>query len=102
MPNTFKSITLSDIPSGGSTIYTVPAATQTVVIGFHIANKHTAEITVDIEASGVFIGNGIKIPADTTLVPIEGKLVLEATETVTLTPSVTAVSDVHMSILEIS
>ena len=101
MANVFKSITSASI-TAPATVYTVPALTSTVVIGFHIANKHTTDITIDVQVSGVYIAKGVVVPVDTSFIPMEGKLVLETTETIIISPSVAAVSDAHISILEMT
>lgn len=101
MPNTFLR-KLADISTSPATVYTVPAATTTVVIGFMIANVTSALIEVDIEAAGKKLGVGIPIPAGSSLSVLDGKLVLETTDTVVVTSDTVDSAEVILSIMEIS
>ena len=100
MAATFKSITATSM-SGATTVYTGPASTQTVVIGFQVSNKHTAAITITATSAGSTLCKDIKIPVGSSFSPIIGKLVVEATEKIIVTPSINSVSDTTLSILEI-
>ena len=103
MANTFKrqlaSLTTADTPV---TAYTVPALTTTVVIGFIISNKTAAAIEVEIVAGGKVLGTAIPIPAGSSISPLDGKLVLEAADTITVESDTLNSSDVILSIMEIA
>ena len=104
MAATFKNFTVVSVPLAGSTVYTTPASTQTIVIGFQIANKSTtSNVAVEVTAAGAqIVGTDTPIPIGSALVPFEGKIVLEATDTITVVPDVDAVLDVVMSVLELT
>ena len=102
MASTFKSEVSTSLAASEVTVYTCPAATEAIVIGFHIANTSGAEIAVDVKKAGAVLINDAPIPYGSTLVPFEGKLVLEATETLTVTPNTAGACDVSVSILELS
>lgn len=101
MANTFKRL-LASVSTTESTVYTVPASTTTVAIGFMVCNKLGAMITVDIEAAGKMLGTDLPIPAGSSLGVLDGKLVLEAADTVKVTASDTDSVDVILSVMEIS
>ena len=101
MANTFlrkiASLTTLDTPV---TVYTVPAVTTTVVIGFVISNKTAALVYVTIEAACTNLGTDIPIPAGASLSVLDGKIVLEAADTVTVECDTTNGVDVLLSIME--
>lgn len=89
--------------------YTVPAATDAVVIGLILANISSTTITgtVTITGSGGNITNIVRnavIPVGGSLVVAGGeqKIVLETGDTVNVTSNTAASIDVTMSILEIT
>ena len=101
MANTFLRKTAS-VSNSQATIYTVPVQTTTVVIGFIIANKLASMIDVEIEAAGKKLGVGIPIPAGSSLSVLDGKLVLEAGDTVKVASDTADSADVLLSIMEIA
>jgi hypothetical protein len=101
MANTFKRL-LASVSTSESTIYTVPAATTTVVIGFNVANKLGTMITVDVTAAGKQMGKTLPVPAGASLGMLDGKLVLEAADTITATADTTDSVDIILSVMEIS
>jgi len=104
MASDFKNYTAVSIPLAGSTVYTTPALTQAIVIGFQISNKSTTQVVkTEVTAAGAqLVGTDTPIPIGSALIPIEGKLVLEASDTITVVPDVDAVLDVVLSVLELS
>lgn len=84
------------------TVYTVPADTTTVVIGFMISNLTTSLVEVDIEAASTNLGTNIPIPAGSALSALDGKLVLEAADTVTVSCDTATGVEAVLSIMEIS
>ena len=105
MANTFKSSGLSNI-SANSTIYTVPAATQTTAIGLVVANKTqgtvTANVVIGRSGNTYSIVQQAPIVTGSSLVAIGGdqKVVLMANDYVTISSS--ANTDSWISVLEIS
>jgi hypothetical protein len=102
MANTFRSASSSDIGTVEATIYTVPVATTTVIIGFILANKHSQMVAVDIAVGGVVLGKGLPVPAGSSLSALDGKLVLGPGEAVTVTSDTASSIDVILSVMEIS
>ena len=118
MATEFKKVSLADIPTSLTTLYTTPSNCDTVVIGCLICNKHSAEITVDVMIdveTGISVGGntnedvylvkGVSVPTGTSLDIINGnKVVLANTSTNTgdalriLSSNTNA--DVLLSILE--
>jgi len=103
MANTFKKATFTDVKLASSTVYTVPALTQAVIIGFIISNKTSSEIFASASAGGVQItGLSTKIPAATALSILDGKIVLDAGDVVTVTTNLDDVADCYVSVMEIT
>lgn len=101
MANTFKN-SPSQVGTSPVDVYTVPAATTAVVIGLMIANITAAQIEVDIQAAGKYLGKGVPIPAGSSLSALDGKLVLLTTEKITVTSDTAASADVLVSYMEIT
>lgn len=108
MANTFKNYLSKDVGTSPATIYTCPAATQTTVIGFSIANTTTSPITCDayITSSSVdyyLIKTGV-VPVGSSLVIVGGdqKVVLEAADVVKVVTSAATSADVVFSVLELT
>ena len=103
MANTFKRKIGSTATAGVPlVVYTVPPATTTVVIGCLITNITANLINVSITAAGTSIGDDIPLPANSVLAPIEGKLVVEATDTITVEADADNSAKVVLSIMEIT
>lgn len=99
MANTFKNET-GVATTGGATIYTCPSATTTVVIGITLANKITSSVTASVQVGSVYIVKDAPIPVGSALSPLDGKIILEATDTVVVTASDNSAVDVVLSLLE--
>lgn len=103
MPNTFlrklAATTTADTPV---TVYTAPALTTTVCIGFMVANLTAAMVEVTIEAASTSLGVALPIPAGSSLSVLDGKLVLEAADTVTVECDTANGVEVILSIMEIT
>lgn len=114
MANEFKSKVDKEIGTSAVTLYTCGASTQTTIIGLTIANRHTAQIEVDVEldttsrTSGagdkVFIIKDAPIPVGSSLVVVGGdqKVVLEPGDNLDITSNVVASADAVVSVLEIT
>ena len=100
MANTFKNYTGSAIGTSASTVYTVPALTTSVTIGLNIANVSSGIITVDVQAAGVYVVKDAPIPAGSALSVLDGKIILEAADTVVVTSDTASSADVILSVLE--
>ena len=98
--NVFKNYTSASVGTSPVTVYTVPSATTSVTIGLTIANTTTSQITVDVQAAGVYVVKGAPIPAGAGLSVLDGKIILETTDTVVVTSSAATSADVILSVLE--
>lgn len=100
MANTFKNYTSTGIGTSATTVYTVPAATTSVTIGLNVANVGSTQINVDVQVAGAYVVKGAPIPAGSGLSVLDGKIILEATDTVVVTSNTAASADVILSVLE--
>ena len=115
MANTFKVITKAGVTSA-DVIFTVAGSTTAIVLGFQIGNTTGSAITTTVTLTSdtssragannednqtVEILTATAIPANDTLAVLSGsKLVLEATDSLTVTGS--AAVDITISVMEIT
>ena len=116
MANTFKVKTNGAMPASAGTpltLYTVPNATTTVVIGLVLNNIHTTGVTASVQLvsdtsdtetnENVKLVSTVTVPANSTLeVLTGGKIVMQATDVLQIDCSVAAKLDATLSILEIT
>ena len=116
MANTFKVKTNGAMPTSAGTpltLYTVPSATTTVVIGLVLCNIHTTSVTADVQLVSdtsdtetnetVLLAKDVVIPAGSSLELLTGgKVVVQATDIIKIDCSVSAKIDATLSILEIT
>lgn len=100
MASTFKNYTSAAVGTTPTTVYTVPALTTGVTIGLNLANVSANQITVDVQCAGAYIVKGAPIPAGSGLSVLDGKIILETTDTVVVTASAASACDVILSVLE--
>ena len=100
MANVFKNYTSASVGTSPATVYTVPCATVAVTIGLTIANTTASQITVDVQAASVYVVKGAPIPAGSALSVLDGKIILEAADTVVVRSSAATSADVILSVLE--
>jgi hypothetical protein len=100
MANTFKNYTSSSVGTSAVTTYTVPASTTSVMIGCNVSNTTTSQIAVDVQVAGVYLVKGAPIPANSALSVLDGKIILETTDTVVVTSDTASSADVIVSVLE--
>ena len=100
MANTFKNYTSAGVGTSATTVYTVAASTTSVMIGCNIANVTSSQIKVDVQAAGVYIVKDTPIPAGAALSVLDGKIILETTDTVVVTSDTASSADVIVSVLE--
>lgn len=108
MANTFKLKTKANVGVTTSAVYTVPAATTTTVIGITLANTSGSSINVGVGVSRVS-SDSVKllkdapIPQGSTLEFMQGnKIVLEATDTITVVSDTASSLDASITILELT
>lgn len=100
MANTFKNYTSTSVGTGATTTYTVASATTSVMIGCTVANTTASSIKVDVQAAGVYLIKDAPIPTGSTLSVLDGKVILETTDTVIVTSDTASSCDVIVSVLE--
>lgn len=100
MANTFKNYTSASVGTSAVTTYTVPSSTTSVTIGLTISNTTAAQINVDVQAAGVYIVKTAPIPSGSALSVLDGKVILETTDTVVVTSDTATSADVILSVLE--
>ena len=100
MANTFKNYTSASVGTSAVTTYTVPASTTSVMIGCNISNTTTSQIVVDVQAAGVYVVKDAPIPAGSALSVLDGKIILETSDTVVVTSDTATSADVIVSVLE--
>jgi hypothetical protein len=100
MANTFLNYTSVSVGLTPVTTYTVGASTTAVVIGLNISNTTASQISVNVQVAGVFLVKGVPIPANSAVSVLDGKIILEATNTVVVTSDTATSADVILSVLE--
>ena len=100
MANTFKNYTSASVGTGATTVYTVAASTTAIMIGCNLSNTTTSQIAVDVQCAGVYLVKGAPIPANSALSVLDGKVILETTDTVVVTSDTASSTDVIVSVLE--
>ena len=110
MPNTFKNSISASIGITETTVYSAPSATTSTVIGVSVANRVNQNINVDVKLNdttggkSAFICTGSLVPPGSNIVLVGGdqKVVLKATDYLTLKSNVASSADIIISVLEIS
>ena len=100
MANTFKNYISTSVGTGATTVYTVPSSTTAVTIGLTIGNRHSAQIKIDVQCGGAYVVKSAPIPTGTGLSVLDGKIILETTDTVVVTSDTASSADVILSVLE--
>ena len=100
MANTFKNYTSSSIGTTGVEVYRVPLNVTSILIGCNLANTSTSQITVSLQAAGVYVVKDAPIPAGSSLSVLDGKVILEEDNTVVVTSSAGLSTDALLSVLE--
>lgn len=100
MANTFKNYTSASVGTSPVTTYTVGASTTAVMIGCNLSNTTASQILVDVQVAGVYLVKGAPIPAGSGLSVLDGKIILETTDTVVVTSDTATSADVIVSVLE--
>lgn len=100
MANTFKNYTSASVGTSAVTTYTVPASTTSVMIGCNVSNTTSSQIAVDVQVAGVYLVKDTPIPAGSALSVLDGKIILETTDTVVVTSDTATSADVIVSVLE--
>lgn len=100
MANTFKVLFRGAASTSNTTLYTVPAATTTLVSSIVVTNTANSNATYDISLGGTVLANDVSIPANDSAI-LEIKQVIDAAQTIQGLASATTVN-FHISGLEIT
>ena len=110
MGNVFQNVK-KVLTTSEAIVYTAPAGTTAIVIGFAIAHVGATEDPVYVsgtvaDSAGAnktnFIGKNTIVPKGSALSPVDGKLVLMPNETIRLTASVALFAEAVISVMEMS
>ena len=100
MANTFKNYVSASVGTSAVTVYTVPSSTTSVVIGLNVANRSASQITVDVQLGSTYIIKAVPIQVASSLSVLDGKIIMETTETLVVTSNAASSADVILSVLE--
>jgi hypothetical protein len=98
--STFKNATDTGVGTSFSTAYTVPASTTAVMIGMTVANLGASQIAIEVKCANTYLVKAAAIPSGSSLSVLDGKIILEAGDTVEVKSDTAASADVIVSILE--
>tara|TARA_B100001094_G_scaffold281067_1_gene292280 strand:- start:1946 stop:2248 length:303 start_codon:yes stop_codon:yes gene_type:complete len=87
--------------TAGVIVHTTPVNTTALIIGLVLANKGNAAETADVDIDGTYIVKNAPIPIGSTLSVLDGKVVVQQNEVVTITASSNNVIDATVSVLEL-
>lgn len=99
MANTFKNYT-GEATTTGAVVYTIPSATTSVFLGINLANKTSSTETVSVQLGSSYIIKDAPVPTGSALSVLDGKIIGEATETITVTASANTAIDAIISVME--
>ena len=110
MANTFKNSITGSIGTSGVKVYESPAATSATIIGVNVANAASQNISVSVMMRDTSANKAVYLVKDALVMPGssnilvggEQKLVLEATDFISVTSSLANSADVIVSVLEIT
>ena len=108
MANNFKLKTKAGVGISTENVYVTPSATTTTIIGITLYNTSGSGINVGVgitraSADDIKILKNVPIPQGSSLEFMQGnKVVLEATDTLTVDSDTNSSLDVALTILEIS
>lgn len=110
MANVFKNSITGSIGTTNTIVYSVPSATTTTIIGVNVANVATQNISVSVRLTDtsatktVFLVKDVLITQGSSVVLVGGeqKIVMEATDTLSVISSAASSADVIISALELS
>lgn len=100
MPNTFKKAVQTSVGTTPATVYTCPASTTAIVIGLSACNITGSAIAIDVTAGGAHIRKSFSVAGNSYANVLDGKIVLEATDTLVITSDTATSVDVIASIME--
>jgi len=108
MANTYKLKTKTNVGITTVGVYTVPASTTTIIIGIALANVSGTGVNVGVgitrvSADNISLMKNVPVPQGSTLEFMAGnKMILEATDTLTIISDTVGSIDVSVSIMEMT
>ena len=110
MANTFKNSITGSIGTSGVKVYESPAGTAATIIGVNVANAAAQNISVSVMMRDTSANKAVYLVKDALVMPGssnvlvggEQKLVLEATDFLSVTSSLANSADVIVSVLELT
>jgi hypothetical protein len=108
MANTYKLKTKANVGITTVGIYTVPTSTTTIIIGIALANISGTGVNVGVgitrvSADGISLMKNVPVPQGSTLEFMAGnKMILEATDTLTIISDTVGSIDASVSIMEMT
>ena len=110
MANTFKNAFSANVSNSSyADVYTVPAATTTVVLGLNICNKTASAVTATVRITDTSASvdyqviDTVSIPGRTSLEIMAGqKYILEATDILRVQAGTASALDVTLGVMEIT
>ena len=110
MANTFKNSITGSIGTSGVKVYEAPVATAATIIGVNVANTTSQNISVSVMLRDNIGNKCVYLVKDALIVQGgsnvmvggEQKVVLEATDFLSVTSSLAASADVIVSVLELT
>jgi len=99
MANVFKNFT-GAASTIGAQIYTVPAGSTAVVIGMNLANKAVESQLASVQLDSTYVIKDAPIPSGSALSVLDGKIIMQSGETITVTGDNDSQVDVILSVLE--
>ena len=101
--NKFQTVTL-DITTGDSTPYTAPSGYTAIVLYAHVTNITSSAATFTMShvrsSTTTEIVKDASVPPADAYVPLDGKLVLETSDSLKISPSANSSLKLILSILE--
>tara|TARA_R100000935_G_scaffold53692_1_gene81741 strand:- start:19 stop:324 length:306 start_codon:yes stop_codon:yes gene_type:complete len=101
MANLFKRYKVTATTSS-AVIYTVPNSTTSVIIGLQAANKSAAQQSISVLHGTTYLAKSIDIPVGSVMHFLDGKVVAEAGDVITIVASAGTALDVILSCMETS
>lgn len=102
MANEFNRVILNNFGTSTSTVYTVPSGKKSVIIGMMVSNKLEEAIRVTVNVAGAAFVHRVVIPRGSSISLLDGKLVMNAGDTITIISDNANSGDVIVSFMEMS
>ena len=99
MANVFKNVLVNGLTTA-SDVYTAPAGTNAIVIGFNINNVSVNDCIIDVEVDSISNLKDFPLPTKIPMSPLLGKLVVTAGQSINVASTETV--DVIISMIEVS